>query len=322
MEDTQLKDLKDGMGNAIAPTDISKADELGPVDLSKLVKAITPDEVTKIISVVESVTKGDFSALEFSIFDYVGFDPLMVSRVIRVYQNHYKDSDDNVLSDIKFSVAACLYMGNLQTKSTTRRVLEGRSKIEYLTRKYNIRVGSQGTGIPAEALTFPRIAAAYPVLAIRMAASLTPKTVQAEFQSVKIPPGMRLTPFASLCSPHMDPELRLFLQEACNAHGSDMAIAYERGRLKKAKREVKYNPVTIALDQWAFIEVASSSPVPTEAAKKKMLLELDLIKHHKSLAEVVANYRSIMSNTVIDVSQVLSEELFTTRIGDYVASTS
>jgi len=155
LNDPILSSMVDATGKPIAPVVLKDFKEVGDKDLEALVKSITDDEVNKIIKAVEGITEKDMTALEFSIFDFVGFDPFMVSKVLAFYQKHYNDTQENLLSDIRFSIAACLYMGNLQYKSLSRRALEGRSKIEYLARKYGIRTGSHGTGIPATALTFP-----------------------------------------------------------------------------------------------------------------------------------------------------------------------
>jgi hypothetical protein len=320
LPEVRIQDMKDALGNLIAPTDFKGKDGLGTADLERLVIDISDEEVNRIISVVEKVTADKITALEFTIFDYVGFDPRMVSRVFKVFQNYYQSSDEDLLSDIRFSVAACLYMGNLQLVSMTRRGLEGRAKLEYLAKKYNIRLGSTGTGIPATALTFPRIAAAYPVIAVRMATKVSPKAVNLDFKSGLVPNYMRLTPFGSLCSAHMGSELRLFLLQACNAHGADMAIAFETGRQKKDHKEIKYNPASIASDQWTFMEVASTSPVPSEESRKKLLAELNLYNDYSALAEVVKNYLSITTKKAEAEVVVLSEKEFTDALGAYLTS--
>lgn len=322
LSDPMVGDMKDAAGNKIAVTDFEAFSQLKDAELEKLAKAISDETVEEVIKKVEALTDKDYSAVEFSIFDYIGFDPLMIARVMKAYQTHYKESDELLLSDIKFSIAACLYMGNLQAKAINRRGMEGRVKLEYLARKYGIRMGSQGTGIPSTALTFPRVAASFPVLAIRMAQKIPPKAVNLEFRSILAPPYMRLTPFGSLCSAHMDSELRLLLLEACNAHGSDMAIAYEKGRQKKKNKgkEIKYDPVAIAHDQWAFMEIAAGSPVPSESVKKGLLTSLNLGKDYANIADLVKNYRAILQKQELDKVSVLSKEEFDNRLSTYVTS--
>lgn len=314
--------MVDKLGNKIWRTNTDKAGEMTPEKVSEMVQNVTDSEVASTVSLVERIPSGAQDRMEFSIFDFVGFDPLMVVRVLKAYQKFYTDKDDDLMSDVRFSIAATIYMGNLQTKALTRRAQEGRTKIEYLTRKYNVRTGSQGAGLPQEALTFPRIAASFPVLAIRMAVTCPPKAVDIEFKGKQVPACMRLTPFGSLCSPGMDADLRLFLMEASNAHGSDMALAYERGRCKKAKTEFKPNPKAVSEDQWAFMEVAADSSVPEEDMKKAILTELNLAQYYGDLAEVVANYRSKVSGKAVGAGEVLSKANFEKLLSDYIASVS
>lgn len=314
--------MVDKLGNKIWRTDTSKAGEMTPEMVSRLVLDVTDSDVASTVSLVERITSGAQDRMEFSIFDFVGFDPLMIVRVMRAYQKHYSDKDEDLMSDVRFSIAATIYMGNLQTKALTRRALEGRTKIEYLTRKYNVRTGSQGAGLPAEALTFPRVASSFPVLAIRMATNLPPKTVDIAFKGKLVPACMRLTPFGSLCSPNMDPILRLFLMQASNAYGADMALAYERGRCKKAKKEFKPNPKEAAEDQWAFMEVAGDSVVPEENMKKAVLTELNLSQYYTNLAEVVANYRSKVDGREVAIGEVISRSEFERTLSEYIASPS
>jgi hypothetical protein len=289
-----VADLRDSTGAPIAPTDLTKVKALTKEEVEKLVKAAEKAGLDGVIKTVEAIEGDDLKPMNYSIFDFIGFDPFAIIAVIKIICDHYKDPETVMLSDIRFAIAACLYMGNIQGKAFTKRAKEGRAKIEYLAKKYNMMMGTTSSGLAAEVVTFPRVAASFPVLAIKMADKVNPKAVNLEFMSGEIPGYMRLTPFASLCSPLMETELRTFLLEACNAHSADMSIAYEKGRLKKAKKEIKYDIVQLASDQWNFTEVASSSPVPTEDSKKSLLTKLNVSNDLESLIPVVQNYRAIM----------------------------
>jgi hypothetical protein len=121
---------------------------------------------------------------------------------------------------------------------------------------------------------------------------------------------------------NMDGVLRLFLLEACNAHGSDMALAYEKGRCKKAKKEFTMKAKEAAEDQWAFIEIAADSSVPDENIKKSILTELNLPQYFDDLEEVVKNYRHVVFGTEMEKVSVLSKQDFETGLSAYIASTS
>lgn len=311
--------MKDALGDPILTTDLSKTTALTKEEIEKLVKKVSESDIKSIIKIVEKTPDDDIQPMAFSIFDFQGFDPNSIIAVFKIICDHYKDPEKVMLSDIRFCIAACIYMGNIQAKALTKRAAEGRAKIEFLAQKYNIMVGSTGSGLSAETVTFPRVAASYPVLAIRMASKVSPKAVNLEFLSSSIPGFMRLSPFASLCSPLMNPEVRTFLMEACNAHGADMSIAYERGRLKKAKKEIKYDAVQLANDQWSFVEIASNSPVPDEESKKSLLTSLNVSSQYDVLLPVVKNYRAIMSKKKIDEVIVMSEKDFQTQMSDYLS---
>jgi len=313
-------DLKDGLGKPIVLTDLTKTKALSKEEIERLVKSIERGRITDVVTSVEKLEGDEIGPMAFSIFDFVGFDPFAIIAVIKIICDHYKDPEEVMMSDIRFSIAACLYMGNIQTKALTKRAAEGRAKIEYLAAKYNMVTGSTGSGMSGETVTFPRVAASFPVLAIKMAMKVSPKAVNLEFMSGGVPGYMRLSPFASLCSPLMKADLRLFLMEACNAHGSDMAIAYEKGRQKKAKREVRYDVVQLATDQWAFIEVASASPVPSEESKKSLLSKLNVMKDYKDLEMVVKNYRAICGKKKIEDVVMVGRDVLEDQLSEYLSS--
>jgi len=314
------KVMTDGLGNPIATSDLESKKALGKDEIEALVKKVADSKLKNLVKEVESITEKEVEPMQFNIFDFQGFDPNVIISVFVVISEHFGDTMKIMLSDIKFAIAACLYMGNIQQKALTKRKAEGRAKLEFLAQKYNIMMGSTGTGISAETVTFPRVVASFPVLAIKMANAIPPKAVNREFMSTSVPSYMRLSPFASLCSALMKSELRLFLMEACNAHGSDMSIAYEVGRLKKAKKELKYDPISLANDQWAFVEVASESPVPLEDSKKSLLTSLNISKDYSSLEKVVKNYRAIMTKKKSEDITVISKKEFDEMLGEYISS--
>jgi hypothetical protein len=315
-------DLKDRMGEPIVTTDLKAKKGLTKEEIEKMIKSLAKGSISGVIKIVEGIDDKDIAPMAFSIFDFQGFDPYSIIAVFKIICDHYGDNEKTLLSDVRYCIAACIYMGNIQSKALTKRAEEGRAKIEFLTQKYNILIGSTGAGLSAEQVTFPRVAASFPILAIRMAHKTSPKTVNLEFKSGSVPSYMRLSPFASLCSPDMHGDLRIMLMEACNAHGADMSIAYEKGRLKKLKKEIKYDAVMLASDQWSFVEIASSSPVPDEDSKKSLLTKLNLTSDYDNISKVVQNYRAIMTKKKLEEVVVLDKVKFTEHLTDYISSPS
>ena len=315
---------KDGVGNDVVLTDLTKVKQLTPEELMKLVAGISLAEIEDIIRETEKITESDINPMEFNIFDYQGYDPETTIRVMLSISKHCQDSTSVLVSDIKFCIAAVLMMGNLQSKGREKRSEAGRLKLSYLCAKYGIRMGSTGTGIAAEVITFPRISSAFPSLSILMAWKLGPKTVNLDFHSAGIPSYMRLQQFNCICSPQMDPKVAVFLMEACNSYSADMSIAFEKGRQKKANkgttRDVKYDAASIASDQWQFAEIAQNSKYPMEHQKKNLLLKLKVSDHFDVLQKAVKIYRSVCTKTEVGQIDTISKEEFQQGLTSYIAS--
>lgn len=312
--------LKDSKGEDIVLTDLEKKKGLTKEEIVKLIKAVSESTIKDVVKKVEGIPDEELGPMNYSIYDFIGFDPMTIIAVIKIIADHYNDPEKVMLSDVRFCIAACLYMGNIQAKAMSKRSAEGRAKLSYLATKYGITMGTTQSGQPAEVLTFPRVAASFPILAIKMADKISPKSVNLEFKSALVPGCMRLTPFASLCPPTMKEGVRMMLLEACNAHGSDMAIAYEKGRLKKAKKAVKYDVLSMANDQWAFIEVASSSPVPDDASRKALLSSLKLPTYYAAIHDVVQNYRAIVTKKEVKDIDMISRDDFERELTEFISA--
>jgi hypothetical protein len=313
-------DLVDSRGKKIILTDFTKTKSLAKEDIEKLVKRMNRSEINSVVKIAEQIPDDLIGPMEFSIFDFIGFDPFSIIAVIKIVIDHYKEPEEILLSDVRYCIAACLYMGNIQDKALTKRAAEGREKISYLANKYQMSLGSTGSGMSAETVTFPRVAASFPVMAIRMASKISPKATNLEFLSGKVPNYMRLSPFASLCSPKMGKELRQVLMECCNAHGADMAITYEKGRQKKLHKEIRYDAIQLSNDQWGFVEIASSSPVPEEESKISLLSSLNIAKDLDDIIAVSKNYRSIMGKKKIEDVIMPTKQFLEEELAEYLAS--
>jgi len=310
---------RDGLGKPIETTDLSKKAKLTPDELRDRVSKISSDDWKKLVGNIEKITEKDINPMEFSIFDYQGFDPLKIIAMLKAISEYYGDKEEVLISDIRFCIAANLYMGNLQDKASTKRSEAGKAKISFLMEKYGIMRGSTGTGISSETITFPRVASSFPVFTVTMAWKLSPKTVNLEFISRDVPSFMRVNAFCALCSDKIPEQTRMLLLECSNAYSADMSIAYEKGRMKKQKKDLRYDPVDIARDQWAFAEIAANSPVPEESSKLSMLLKLDLPSHYNKIHEVVLNYRARMQKKDTTEISIISKEEFEKDISDYIS---
>jgi hypothetical protein len=270
-------------------------------ELMDSIEAVSDSEVATLVDETESVASSSISASTFAEFEFQGFDPKKVVKKLLAMSKAHGIKEEDLRKDIMFMVAANLYMGNLSGKALIRRSKEGNDRIADLAEKYIVHVGSTGTGLPSDALTFPRIANSFPVMTCRMATVLPTKDfIGKPFNSMEIPRYMRVGAFASFCKKEMDPRLRLFLLEAVASYSCDQSVVFEEGRLKKAKKagdDAKINVKTIAGDQWTYIQASADSPFPLKPACIEVLKEFNILGQISRLIPVVDNYRKLVGSS-------------------------
>jgi len=265
------------------------------------IEQVTDDEVTTLVGDTESVASSSISVTTFAMFEFQGFDPRKVIKKIIVLGRAHKLQPEDLKRDIMFMIAANLYMGNLSGKALMRRSTEGVELIDELSTKYSVQTGTTSTGLPSDALTYPRIANSFPVLTCRMATQLPSKDLVGKaFKSMTIPRFMRVGAFASFCKRDMDPKLRLFLLEAVASYSCDQSIVFEEGRLKKLKKtgkDLEVDPTTVAGEQWTYVQAASDSPLPEKSVCASVLTEFNILGHLDKLIPVVENYRKLTGSS-------------------------
>jgi len=276
--------------------------------LSKAMEEVKQEDIDKFVDMLEVIQAQDIDTTLYSIFNFQGFDPFGVMRKLLAVNRHYREvekKDKETLEMLKFDVllaiAAHIFMGNLQDKSLRRRGATGRMAVDYLMSKYGIKRGSTGSGLGSEVLTFPRISNSFPVISVRMASRLPSKNFgKTTLETDVLPHWMRVASFASLCSDKIKDRTRLFLLHAHTAYSVDQTVVVHEGekRKKKVKKTEDVMTVTDAYNlQWQFIEVSSSSPVPSEAMKIAVLNEFQVSTLHSTLSPIVTRLRNAIGDS-------------------------
>jgi hypothetical protein len=267
-------------------------------ELTVTMSSVKEEDIDALVNRTVEVQITSINMSMFSIFEFQGFDPNAIIRKLVALQQHYKLSDDELKEDIMYMCAANIYMGNLSGKALGRRSQDGRDMIDDLATRYQVKVGSTGTGLASDIITFPRVAGSFPVLSCRMADVLPSKTIVGKpFNSVLVPRFMRMNAFASFCPMQLEDRSRMFLLKCVAAYSCDLSITFEEGKKKKMGLKadaIKVDHVEIASNQWDFIVVSSDSPIPQMSIKKKLLLEFNVLSYYDVLLPIVTNYNDIM----------------------------
>jgi len=302
----------------------SRTVSLSIKELQRLLQEVTSDEITNLVNSVISLKTSDISVSLYSIFEFQGFNPEMIQcKLIVLCRYHkYKDTqtaeEDQVLDakdflsmrdDIMYMVAANIYMGNLSGKALGRRSQEGRDKITELSEKYMIEYGSTQSSLNADTITFPRISATFPDLAVKMASKLPSKDFPTgDFHSSDIPKFMRITAFASMASPLLPDRTRNLLKLAVACYSSDQTMVFERGKKRSP------TPVSAFGMQWTYIEAASNSPVPSEDVKRDILLEFSVADQYSTIFPIVTGLQTLINNNL----ELPTKEQFESDLGTFI----
>jgi len=275
----------------------------------KAMEEVTVDDIKRLVKSLEIIQSSEIEVSMYSIFEFMGFDPIQVIKKLLLINKNYREvlkvveeTEEILKQDIMLMIAANIYMGNLQAKSVSRRSGTARYVLTYLQKKYQLKIGSTGTGLSGDTLTFPRVANSFPALTTRMATVLPTKDFPSgKFKTLLLPKFMRVSAFASFCPIEMAARTRLFLLHAVCSYSCDQSVVVSEGEAKKpenkSKKLVPITPLEAFGMQWNFILVASTSPVPAFGMKKNMHREFKTNELYKNLLPIVKNLRDIAKDT-------------------------
>jgi len=275
---------------------------------------ITPEQILDLSNSVSSVTGDEVRAIVGSLFDFMGFDPEIVMRVLLAINKYYQsltleppETSDTLKEDIIVAVGCTIRMGNLQFAASQRRSDEAKAVIGYLISKYGILVGSTGAGMASTVLTFPRIANSFPVLTVRSAVVLgVQNNQQNELGSNVLPIFMRVAAFVSLLDADLDDRTGEFIMRASCAFSCDYQRTVHEGNLLKHKLKKADNVFTIEdawNSQYPYYTAIRNSKVPGIKMKRAMLTELKVSSDYDAISQVNKKITELMQDKFVTPSK-------------------
>jgi hypothetical protein len=290
---------------------------------------ITPKEITDLASSLSSVTETEIRSLIGSLFDFMGFDPEIVMRVLVAINKTYAalpldppETPETLKEDIMLAVGCTIRLGNLQFAAAQRRSEEGKAVIGYLISKYGILVGSTGAGMPSTALTFPRIANTFPVLTVRSAIVLgVQDNQQNEFKANVLPAFMRVSAFVSFLGSDLEDRTADFIRRAACAFSCDYQRTVHEGNILKYKLK-KADNIFTAEDAWNaqvpyFIAIMGSK-VPGPKMKRAMLVELKMSKWYEQVLHVNKKITEVLDDKFL----CPTEDEYSRDLNNYINSST
>nr|QYF49534.1 MAG: coat protein [Inner Mongolia phenui-like virus 2] len=241
-------------------------------------------DADKLFQVLSSKDLSIFSADEFDKFRFQGFDPNKIAETLLKIKKEKNVPQDIFERDVVVMVGIAVLKGSVTENNLKRISEEGRQSITDLQKKYGIVHGG-GQGQAASVITYPRVAATFPDVAIRMIALVGARDYPGQpMQSVKLPAFMKQQVFASVIPRQMNSAVQTYLLKAVLCYSVDQTIAI--GRVSSPDI-----PKLLAT-QGPFVKLAHQSPVAKEEARVELFKSLDWTGVYKMISGVIAKYQS------------------------------
>lgn len=225
-------------------------------------------EVDRIIQLINTGDVEKLSAEEFEQFQYQGFDPKKVVESLVKIKTEKSISDSEFAKEVYTMVAIGMIKGSVNDHNMTKMSDVGKENLRLLIGKYSIKLGG-GRSQPAGVVTFPRVMATFPDIAVRLTAVIGPKEFSGgPMMSTRLPNYMKVQVFPAIIPKNLSEEAKKVLLIASLCYSIDQTI--QISRIQNA------DPKTIADSQMNFVHIGHSSPVPDEEVRRKVFNQLNI----------------------------------------------
>jgi len=282
---------KKTLDDQLRSVNVTRQLNLSPEELLNLMRSITPGQIASFRRTVMRMTVDKIPFAEFTIYEFLGFDPAKIVLKFLAVGLHFKMKPAEIIHDIMHIIAINLYMGNLSGNKLERRSDKAKEILARLVATYSIKLGSTGAGLSPETITVPRTSAAFPVLATRMASMIpTTETIGMPFKTISLPRFMRVAAFASFLSHNLEQPTREFLMKCVLAYSCDQTIVFS---IDKKTRKPTVDAITAYGRQITYIQASMSSSVPEEWEKGHILQEFKVEDKYQDLQPIVSNLNQL-----------------------------
>jgi hypothetical protein len=252
-------------------------------DLETLIQLINAGDV-------EELKKSDFEQ-----FQYQGFDPFrIVESLLRVKKSRSL-SDKDFAKDVYTMVAVGMIKGSVNAHNMTKMSDEGKTDLKSLMDKYGVQTGG-GKGKSSALVTFPRVMATFPDVAIKLVSVIGPKEFRGgPMQSTNLPESLQVQVFPAIIPREIGREAKTFLMTAALCYSIDQTI-----QISQIKEP---NLQDIANTQSRFVNVGHQSPVPSENVRASVFKSLNITNFYDQILVVLTKYRQLVDPNFVIITR-------------------
>lgn len=253
---------------------------------------------TDIDRILDLINKADIDALkkeEFDQFQYQGFDPYRLLQSLIQMKDGKSISDQMFSDDVCKMVAIGLIKGNVNDHNITKMSDPGQKELKELMERYSMKRGG-GKGQAADVITFPRVMATFPDIAVKLTNVIGGKEYRGgPFQSFVLPTVMLVQVFPSVIPIDLDKKVKEFLLCASLCYSLDQTIQISRLENPDLK--------TLAATQQPYINLSHNSPLPKSTTRQQTFNQLGMPDKYSSIYTVVMIYKEKVDPTMVIITE-------------------
>lgn len=236
--------------------------------------------------VLELINKGDVEALkseEFDQFQYQGFDPM------KIVQSLAKSKADGNIDDVQFKndvykmVAIGIIKGSVNDHNMTKMSDDGKGDLNTLMKTYGIAKGG-GRGKASSVITFPRVMATFPDIAVRLVSVIGPKEFNGgPLLSSRLPHFLKVQVFPAVIPRNLHADAKKMLLTASLCYSIDQTTQISQLKSPDLKQ--------LAATQGNFTMVGHQSPVPSAGVRSGVFKTLKVEESYGAILSVLRDYK-------------------------------
>lgn len=256
--------------------------------------------------IIQLVNEGDVEALkaeEFDQFQYQGFDPYRIVDSLNKVKINKTISNDNFQKDIFTMVAVGMIKGSVNAHNIEKMSDAGKNDLRDLISKYGIKMGG-GKGQAAGIITFPRVMATFPDIALRLVKVIGAKEFRGgPMLSTRLPEFLEVQVFPAIIPRDTDSDVKRMLLTASLCYSIDQTVQISQLQNPELKQ--------LASSQANYTNIGHNSPVPSEVVRKKVFNELPIADNYSKIVSVLQDYKDKVDTSFI----IMSETQFKAKLG-------
>lgn len=257
--------------------------------------SISQADIERVLTLISESDVNSFKAEDFDQFQYQGFDPKKIAESLLKVKKEKSVADSDFKKDVVSMVAIGMIKGSVNPRNKAKMSPEGQTDLDRLGSTYGIKEGG-GRGQASGIVTYPRVMATFPDIAIRLTKIIGGKEFRGgPLLSTRLPSYMQVQVFPSILPRDLDAVVRKMLLTASLCYSIDQTI--QISEMKDPDLKV------VASTQSNFVQVGHTSPVPSDKVRKDIFKSLSIHESYDSIRSVLETYKNLVDPSFLISSQ-------------------